>query len=308
MSVEPAILFRSIEQLLHQGTVAGLDERALLERFASHRDGRALTVLIATHGPMVLGVCRRILHEPQDVEDAFQSTFMVLVRRAGSIRDPRPAGGLAARCCPPRRAASAGPGSKAQLPTASIGSRSLKIQRRGQEPQAERAELLSLIDEEMDRLPQRYRDVLVLCDLEGQTYTEAAQRLRCPLGTVQSRLARARQRLRGRLSRKGVEPVASAAWLTDHHAYHRAPSAAGGDAGSLRGGLERRISPGDRPRIARMVRHLDRNGLPKNRGGRDLDRRTGGLSGGLRVRQPFGPGSGTSSSRPRSKPRNPSPS
>ena len=56
--------------------------------------------------------------------------------------------------------------------------------------QAERAELLSLIDEELDRLPERYRDVLVLCDLEGRTYTEAAQRLRCPLGTVQSRLAR----------------------------------------------------------------------------------------------------------------------
>ena len=102
MSVEPAVLFRSMEQLLNQGSVAGLDERALLERFATHRDGRALAVLISTYGPMVLGVCRRFLREPQDVEDAFQSTFLVLVRRAGSIRDPRRLGRLAARRSPPR--------------------------------------------------------------------------------------------------------------------------------------------------------------------------------------------------------------
>jgi RNA polymerase sigma factor (sigma-70 family) len=200
MSVEPALLFRSIELLLNQGTVAGLDERALLERFATHRDGRALAVLIATHGPMVLGVCRRFLREPQDVEDAFQSTFLVLVRRAGSIRDPRRLGawlhGVARRVAlrargQVRNRAADGLDRIAILADPAPGP--------GHE--AERAELLSLIDEELDRLPQRYRDVLVLCDLEGRTYTEAAQRLRCPLGTVQSRLARGRQRLRGRLAR-----------------------------------------------------------------------------------------------------------
>ena len=88
MSSEQAVLFRSMEQLLHRGTVAGLDERAILERFRAHRDGQALAVLIAAHGPMVLGVCRRILREPQDVDDAFQSTFLVLVRKAGEIGDP----------------------------------------------------------------------------------------------------------------------------------------------------------------------------------------------------------------------------
>src|SRR3954452_3633797 len=88
MPSEQAVVYRSIEQLLHRGTVAGLDERALLERFRAHRDGQALAVLVAAHGPMVLGVCRRILRKPQDVDDAFQSTFLVLVRRAGEVRDP----------------------------------------------------------------------------------------------------------------------------------------------------------------------------------------------------------------------------
>ncbi len=213
MSVEPAVLFRSMEQLLSQGTVAGLDERALLERFANHRDGRALAVLIATHGPMVLGVCRRILREPQDIEDAFQSTFLILARRAGSIRDPgRLAAwlhGVARRVALRargqfRKRAADGHDQIAILEDPSPGAGLA----------AERAELLGLIDAELARLPRRYRDVLVLCDLEGRTYTEAAHHLGCPLGTVQSRLARGRKQLRGRLQRKGLEPATSAALLS----------------------------------------------------------------------------------------------
>src|SRR5262245_37227342 len=88
MPGEQAALLRSIENLLVEGTVAGLDDNALLERFATQRDGRGLAALINVHGPMVLGTCRRILSEPQDVDDAFQSTFLVLVRRAGAIHDP----------------------------------------------------------------------------------------------------------------------------------------------------------------------------------------------------------------------------
>jgi RNA polymerase sigma factor (sigma-70 family) len=214
MSVEPAFLFRSIEQLLQQGSVAGLDERSLLERFATHRDGRALAVLLATHGPMVLGVCRRFLREPQDVEDAFQSTFLVLVRRAGSIRDPRRVGawlhGVARRVALRARG-------QARKRAADGLDRLASLEDPAPRPElsAERAELLSLIDEELDRLPERYRDVLVLCDLEGRSYTEAAQRLRCPLGTIQSRLARGRKRLRWRLARKGIDSATSAAWLAD---------------------------------------------------------------------------------------------
>ncbi len=213
MSVEPAVLFRSIEQLLNQGTVAGLDERALLERFANHRDGRALAVLVATHGPMVLGVCRRILREPHDVEDAFQATFLVLARRAGSIRDPRRLAawlhGVARRVALRVRGQARG---RAGDDPDQLGI--LIDPAPGPELKAEQAELLSLIDAELARLPRRYRDVLVLCDLEGRTYTEAADRLGCPLGTVQSRLARGRERLRGRLERKGLEPATLASLLT----------------------------------------------------------------------------------------------
>src|SRR5262249_49605090 len=77
-------VLRSIEQLFQQGSVAGLDDGQLLERFTNHRDEAAFAGLVAVHGPMVLGVCRRILRAEHDVEDAFQATFLVLVQRAGS--------------------------------------------------------------------------------------------------------------------------------------------------------------------------------------------------------------------------------
>ena len=212
MSGEPAVLFRSMEQLLSQGTVAGLDERALLERFANHRDGRALAVLIATHGPMVLGVCRRILREPQDIEDAFQSTFLILARRAGSISDP---GRLAAWLHGVARRVALRARGQFRKRAADGHDRIaiLEDPSPGAGLAAERAELLGLIDAELALLPRRYRDVLVLCDLEGRTYTEAAHHLGCPLGTVQSRLARGRKQLRGRLQRKGLEPATSVALL-----------------------------------------------------------------------------------------------
>ena len=213
MSGEQAVLFRSIETLLVEGTVAGLDDEALLERFATQRDGRALAALIDTHGPMVLAICRRILRAPHDVEDAFQSTFLVLVRKAGAIRDPGRLGpwlhGVACRVALRIR-------SKARKLRCS-GNEVLEIlDHPSAEPglQAERNELLGLIDEEVGRLPTRYRDVIVLCDLEGQTYRDAARRLRCPLGTVQSRLARGRDRLRERLARRGVGAAVGTALLS----------------------------------------------------------------------------------------------
>ena len=88
MSGRQVAVMRSIGQLFQAGPVAGLDDRALLERFAGRRDEAAFAALVALHGPMVLGVCRRIVRDAHDVEDAFQATFLVLVRRAGSIRDP----------------------------------------------------------------------------------------------------------------------------------------------------------------------------------------------------------------------------
>ncbi len=80
-------VLRQIDRLFTTGTVSGLGERQLLERFAANRDEAAFEALVNRHGPMVLGVCRRLLRDPNDVDDAFQATFLVLVRRAGSIRD-----------------------------------------------------------------------------------------------------------------------------------------------------------------------------------------------------------------------------
>jgi RNA polymerase sigma factor (sigma-70 family) len=202
MPSERAVLHRSIETLMREGAAAGLDDRVLLDRLAGHRDGQALAALIDAHGPMVLGVCRRILHRLHDADDAFQSTFLLLVRKAGAIRDPaRLAGWLHGVACrvavrirsQRRRWETVG---KADLESLSDPSPDPVLQ-------AEHIEMLELLDEEIGRLPARHRDVIVLCDLEGRSYAEAAQRLRCPLGTVQSRLARGRDQLQRRMIRRG---------------------------------------------------------------------------------------------------------
>ncbi len=188
----------------------------MLERFATRNDESAFAALVALHGPMVLGVCQRILRDGHDVEDAFQATFLVLVQRAGSIRDPGRLGpwlhGVARRV--------------AMRARAEAGRRRSHQGRSGQpataeEPAvrpaspAESDDVLDVIDEEVARLPARYREAVVLCDLEGRSYAEAARRLRCPLGTLQSRLARGRARLRTRLVSRGVAPLALAAILAD---------------------------------------------------------------------------------------------
>ena len=182
-------LIKSFQYLLHHGPVTGLDDSQLLERFVARHDEAAFAALVASHGPLVLGVCRRILRDEQEIEDAFQATFLVLVRRAGSIRD---AGRL-------------GPWLHGVARRVALRSRSEAARRLAHHRQVTRAvedvpvrpahptefdDVIGIIDEEVARLPGRYRDAVVLCDLEGRSYTEAASRLRCPLGTVQSRLAR----------------------------------------------------------------------------------------------------------------------
>ncbi len=189
-------------RLFDGGSVAGLADGELLERFATRRDEVAFEVLVARHGPMVLGVCRRTLADPHDVDDAFQATFLVLVRRAGSIREPDLVGpwlhGVATKVARRARADSA---------------RRLSRERRGdgaREPSAEHdlggVEIRPAIDEEIGRLPEHYRRPVVLCDVEGLSREEAAQRLGWSLNMVRGRLDRARGRLRERLARRGLAP------------------------------------------------------------------------------------------------------
>jgi RNA polymerase sigma factor (sigma-70 family) len=184
-----------------------LTDRQLLERFATQRDEEGFAQLLHRYGPMVLAVCRQILRKEQDAEDAFQATFLVLSRKAGSIRSaealPSWLYGVASRLAKRMRAAAlrrqAREVALVEPPTSEPG------------PGEELGDLGPVLHEEIGRLPDKYRLPFVLCYLDGKTNEEAAQELGCPPGTVYSRLARARERLRARLRRRGVV-VASGAF------------------------------------------------------------------------------------------------
>jgi RNA polymerase sigma factor (sigma-70 family) len=184
--------------LLRDG--AGLNDGQLLDEFISRQDESALTALVGRHGPMVWGVCRRVLRDYHDAEDAFQATFLVLVRRAASIASRE----LLANWL-------YGVAHQTALKARATAAKRYKRERRVAkmpEPAAAEQELwhdlAPLLDEEIRRLPDNYRAVIVLCDLEGKTRKEAAAELRCPEGTVAGRLARARRKLANRLIARGV--------------------------------------------------------------------------------------------------------
>ena len=192
-------------------TLAGT-ERQLLDRFVAHRDDLAFEAIVARHGAMVLGVCRSILADPTDIDDAFQATFLVLVQKAAALRDPDHLGpwlhGVA------RRVALAARAQSRRRPPALLATELTTPDPTG--PAAEHREIVALLHAEIDRLSLPERSAITLCDLEGLTHQEAADQLGWPLGTVKARVARGRDRLRGRLIRRGVALSASsfAALLT----------------------------------------------------------------------------------------------
>jgi RNA polymerase sigma factor (sigma-70 family) len=177
-----------------------LTDGQLLECFLSHHDEGAFTALVHRHGPMVMGVCRRVLHNVHDAEDAFQATFLVLARKAAGVA-PRDAVGawLYGVACRTAK--------KAQAMTAK---RRLKEQQfrearlAAKPPEDAWEELQPLLDEELSRLPAKYRSAIVLCELEGKTKKEAAAQLCCPEGTLSSWLTRGRRMLAQHLARRGV--------------------------------------------------------------------------------------------------------
>ena len=175
-----------------------LTDSELLERFISRQDEDAFETLLLRHGPMVLGVCRRLLHNEVDVEDCFQATFLVLVRRAASIRRRGRVGywlyGVA------RKAAL-----KAKAMT---NLRHRKEQEAAADKERKSAghdqDLQELLDRELETLPDKYQAAIVLCDLEGLTIAAAAKQLGCPQGTLNARLVRGRAMLAKRLTRRGL--------------------------------------------------------------------------------------------------------
>jgi RNA polymerase sigma factor (sigma-70 family) len=199
---------RYLNALFDSGVTSGLTDGQLLERFATHRGEAAelaFAALVERHGPLVLGACRGILRDDHEAMDAFQATFLVLVRKGRSlwVRE------------------SLGPWLHRVACRAAARAKTEARRRRGLERRAaervrecsgrgERDDLAAVLHEELDRLPERYRLPIVLCDLEGCTCEQAARHIGCPVGTIGSRLARGRQRLRGRLARRGLAPSVGA--------------------------------------------------------------------------------------------------
>ena len=178
----------------------GLTDGQLLERFLEQRDQASITALVRRHGPMVWGVCRRILGDPHDADDAFQATFLVLVRKAGSVRQRD----LVANWL------------YGVAQQTALRARVLRAKRRTRErqvavmPETEAPqladtwpELQACLDAELSRLPDKYRSAIVLCDLEGRTRKEVARLFGVPEGTLAGRLTRGRALLAKRLARHG---------------------------------------------------------------------------------------------------------
>jgi serpin B len=201
----------------------GPSDGQLLERFADHRDEAAFEALLLRHGPMVWNVCNRVLGNASDADDAFQATFLVLLRKARSIA----------------RRDSVGSWLHGVAYRVALDARARAVRRRTHEREgatmpteehradATWTEVRRVLDEELRRLPEKYRAPLVLCYLEGKTNDEAAEQLGCSRGTIAGRLSRARDLLRGRLTRRGVTLTSTAlgAILTENAASALVPAA-----------------------------------------------------------------------------------
>jgi len=201
----PPVL-RHIRRLVGAYPADDSDDALLLERFALRQEEDAFEALLERYGPMVLGVCRRLLSQPHDVDDAFQATFLVLARKAGSIA----------------RRELIGPWLYGVAYRIALKARATAAQRRNRERQVAdmtfaepechdpATDLRPVLDQEVQRLPIKYRLPIVLCYLEGKTNDEAAEQLHCPTGTVKTRLAKGRDLLRHRLTRRGLALSAAA--------------------------------------------------------------------------------------------------
>jgi RNA polymerase sigma factor (sigma-70 family) len=202
---QPHSLTRFVRQLGRATAVAGSSDEELLGHFVRRADDAAFTAIVRRHGPMVLGICRRVLHHEQDAEDAFQATFLILARKSGSLRRAASLGpwlhGVALRT-----AAKARVGVERRRAAVYVG-KEIAAAPAGDEVLGR--DLRFVIDDAIDRLPEKYRVPFVLCHLEGMSGAEVARRLGCPPGTVASRLSRARERLRCHLAKRGLTvPVA----------------------------------------------------------------------------------------------------
>jgi RNA polymerase sigma factor (sigma-70 family) len=213
-------VLRHLRRQLVPGDNRSLSDGHLLERFITHREEEAFAALVHRHGPMVMGVCLRVLRHWHDAEDAFQATFLVLARKAASVQPRSQVGnwlhGVAQHTALKARAGNSKREQRQRL-AADVP-----------EPPAPAADggedWRPVLDKELRRLPERYRAPVVLCDLEGSTRKEAAQRLGWPEGTLSSRLARGRHLLARRLAQRGLLPAGAALVLAPGAALASVPA------------------------------------------------------------------------------------
>src|SRR5262245_26731114 len=193
VSTRPVDILRQLEP-------TGADDRALAARYASHNDQAAFAELVRRHGPMVWAACLRVAGNRQDAEDAFQATFLVLVRKLAAIHNLDLLGnwlyGVAVRVAmKARRSAARRQRRERQVPNMP------DPPAHAHEPNPD---LAPVLDEELAALPAHYREPLILCDLRGVSRAEASKLLGVPEGTLSSRLANGRKRLAERLAKRGV--------------------------------------------------------------------------------------------------------
>jgi RNA polymerase sigma factor (sigma-70 family) len=191
-----------VARVFREGTFVGMTDRQVLERFVESQDELAFEAMLERHGSMVRNVCRQILFDPHDVDDAVQAVFLALVRKARFIRIEGEgslgpwlytvAGRVATRARAKRRRRRSRESSHRELPEPSHPST------------ADSCEIAGIIHDELGRLPERLRVPLVLCYIQGLTHEGAARELACPVGTVRSRLARGRSLLKTRVTRRGL--------------------------------------------------------------------------------------------------------
>jgi RNA polymerase sigma factor (sigma-70 family) len=194
------VVVRELRTLFDVGVMGALSDGQLLDRFADRREGAVFEAIVHRHGPMVWGVCLRVLRDQHDAEDAFQATFLVLARKASSVIPREKLGnwlyGVANQTAKKARAMRAKRRARErQVPDMS---ETMAV------PDQLRDELAESLDREVSRLPDKYRIPIILSELEGKTHRETAEQLGWPIGTVSSRLSRARSLLAKRLTRRGM--------------------------------------------------------------------------------------------------------
>ncbi len=188
-----AAMARGLETLVDPGTISGLSEPQVLARFVERGDPVAFEAIVVRFGPMVLSVCRQLLRDTNDVDDAFQATFLILIQKAGGLKQPEKLGpwlyGVAHRVASRMRRRRRAEGLPPDLARPTTDN----------DP-----DQMAVLHDEIGRLPEKYRLPIVLCCVEEETHDEAARKLGWPVGTVHGRLSRGRHLLRGRLGRRGV--------------------------------------------------------------------------------------------------------